>query len=730
MQHPQQQADQAFLNADYPQAAQLYEQAVKLEPENRRLYWYWGLALLLQNQATEAQTTWLLGVMQDEDTEAATGELVAVLETEAQRYAQAEKLSEVVQIRSVIQELAPGKLENLLKLYETEIELNVYTGDRLTELGLLEYLQAQHPLPLTPEALIAFTAKVVEFDPFHPNSFALAQACLGYLQTIPQAEQYLNAIFPKAQKLAETHKQPGFAIQYSELCWQIAPDNRKILHDLVGLYQNANQHETSIETARHYCALSANQSLSDRMAANQQLLRSLMTAGGYWQEAEALFYTQQELLQELIATYPLEQLQVPHIILHNFFAPYFGDNPAQMRKVQNQLGELSQTKLQLTEQDRVSRYQQQHQNRKAHSRLKIGYLSGCFRYHSVGWLARWLIQYHDRSRFEVYGYFANCDPVIPDTLHDWYLGHFDHTYKSSQSQEIADKIAADEIDILIDLDSVTSGINMYVTMLKPAPIQVSWLGWDASGIPAIDYYIADPDVLLDEAEDYYAEKIWRLPQTYIAVEGFEVGVPTLRRDELGIPVDAIVYFSAQRGYKRHPETTRLQMQILQQVPNSYFLIKGIGDETSIRAFFEELAEAEGVSRDRLRFLPISRSEAEHRANLSLADVVLDTYPYNGATTTLETLWMGVPMVTRVGRQFSARNSYTMLRNAGITEGIAETPAEYVIWGVRFGTEAALRARVAWKLRQSRHSAPLWNARQFTREMEKAYEQMWESKYSP
>ncbi|MEC4853753.1 MAG: O-linked N-acetylglucosamine transferase, SPINDLY family protein, partial [Jaaginema sp. PMC 1079.18] len=373
----------------------------------------------------------------------------------------------------------------------------------------------------------------------------------------------------------------------------------------------------------------------------------------------------------------------------------------------------------------ITRYQQQQQQRKPHSRLKIGYLSGCFRYHSVGWLARWLIQYQDRSRFEVYGYFANCDPVIPDTLHNWYLEHFDHVYKSSESVDIADKIAADEIDILVDLDSVTSGHSLYITTLKPAPIQISWLGWDASGIPAIDYFIADPYVLLDEAEEYYAEKIWRLPQTYIAVDGFEIGVPTLRRDELDIPVDAIVYFSAQRGYKRHPETTRLQMQILRQVPNSYFLIKGIGDETSIRAFFEELAEAEGVSRDLLRFLPITRNEAEHRANLTIADVVLDTYPYNGATTTLETLWMGVPLVTRVGKQFSARNSYTMLKNVGITEGIATTPEEYVQWGVRFGTERNLRETVARKLRQSRHSAPLWNGKQFTREMEKAYEQMWQ-----
>ncbi|MHC5828906.1 MAG: O-linked N-acetylglucosamine transferase family protein, partial [Nostoc sp.] len=134
-------------------------------------------------------------------------------------------------------------------------------------------------------------------------------------------------------------------------------------------------------------------------------------------------------------------------------------------------------------------------------------------------------------------------------------------------------------------------------------------------------------------------------QTYIAVDGFEVGVPTVRRDELDIPMDAVVYLSAQRGYKRHPQTTRWQMQIIKQVPNSYFLIKGLAEEETIKRFFYQIAEEEGVDCSRLRFLPMVHSEAVHRANLGIADVVLDTFPYNGATTTLETLWMGIPLVT-------------------------------------------------------------------------------------
>jgi predicted O-linked N-acetylglucosamine transferase (SPINDLY family) len=260
--------------------------------------------------------------------------------------------------------------------------------------------------------------------------------------------------------------------------------------------------------------------------------------------------------------------------------------------------------------------------------------------------------------------------------------------------------------------------------IKPAPIQVTWLGWDASSVPTIDYFIADPYVLPEDAQNYYSEKIVRLPQTYIAVDGFEVAVPDLRRDQLDIPMDAIIYFTAQRGYKYNPHTAELQLQILKQVPNSYFLIKGMADQESLQTFYAEIAESVGVDCDRLKLLPQSATEATHRANLRIADVVLDTYPYNGATTTMETLWMGIPMVTRVGQQFAARNSYTMMINAGITEGIAWTDEEYVEWGIKLGTDENLRQQIAWKLRMNQRTAPLWNAKQFTRDMENAYEKMW------
>lgn len=138
-----------------------------------------------------------------------------------------------------------------------------------------------------------------------------------------------------------------------------------------------------------------------------------------------------------------------------------------------------------------------------------------------------------------------------------------------------------------------------------------------------------------------------------------------------------------------------------------------------------MAESEGIIQERIKFIdPVTLSET-HRANLGIADIVLDTYPYNGATTTMETLWMGIPIVTKVGQQFASRNSYTMMINAGITEGIAWSDEEYVEWGIRLGKDENLRRDISWKLKKGRQTDPLWDAKQFTKNMENAYQQMWQ-----
>ncbi|MEH2318694.1 O-linked N-acetylglucosamine transferase, SPINDLY family protein [Nostoc sp.] len=726
----QNQAEQYLIEEKYSQAAQLYEQAIAIEPNAIYYYWDLGLLLLLQGQEAEAQMTWMLPMTEADEEQLPiwTNELFQVLQREAERRETIGKYSLAWLIRQHMREINPSYINNLLQILILSIKLQKFEEiDNLTEWGLIESLNAKENIEINTELLIQVLKEFLNTVPLHPINLILIEASLPYFS---ETHQCFSILLPAAMEISHTLRQPLLAASLLELHLRLEPDNVEILRHLAIFYQDARNYSQGIETARLCYSLS--EGLADKIFALHLLLRGLMSAGGYWQEICTTCQELETVYKEFIKAQriPLEEGKIVRLLTPSFAIPHIKDAPAEFRAIHNQVAEIFNNYIQALAQLQGKNYTRQiinHQSLTHHpNKLKIGYISYALRNHSVGWLARWLFEHHDRDKFDIHTYFVNYK-LVDDFLRDWYVQKAGNAHKLGMNGwEIADQIYQDEIDILIDLDSITLDITSQVMALKPAPIQVTWLGWDASGIPAIDYFIADPYVLPNDAQNYYTEKIWRLPHTYIAVDGFEVGVPTLRRDDLDIPMDAVVYLSAQRGYKRHPETIKWQMQIIKQVPNSYFLIKGPAEEETIKRFFYQIAEEEGVDCSRLRFLPQVHLESVHRANLGIADIVLDTFPYNGATTTLETLWMGIPLVTRVGEQFAARNSYTMMINAGITEGIAWTDEEYIEWGVRLGKDEVLRQQVVLKLKASRQTAPLWNGKQFTREMENAYEQMWDT----
>ncbi len=721
-------AKEYLIKGDYSKAAHLYEQAIAKETDVKSYYYYLGLLLLLQGEEIEAQMTWMLPVAEGktEDNDLYIYELINILQTEAERRESLAEYSVAWVIRQHIREISPRNIDNLIVLIYLSIKINKFDGEELHEWGMIEILQIKINTVFSINALLIVLEEILKSKPLHLLSFKFTEAALPYFIN---PHDYFYILLNSAIEIGHTFKQPRIAASYLELYLHYDTNNLEVLRHLVGFYQDAKCYYQGIEKAKLCYSLS--QEISDKISAIHLLLRGFMVAGGYWQEVKATCKELESLLIDFIKVQPIQitEALTLRLLTPSFAIPHIKDTPAELRKIHNQIGKIFQTNIQANYPEQVQKFSQYQQRYKGLGKsarsLKIGYLSHCLRQHSVGWLARWLFRSHNKDKFDIHAYFVNYK-LTSDSLQDWYENQVNQAHKLGMNAlEIAEKIYEDEIDILVDLDSITLDISSEVMALKPAPIQVTWLGWDASGIPAIDYYIADPYVLPESAQNYYTEKIWRLPQTYIAVDGFEVGIPTLRRDELDIPSDAVVYLSSQRGYKRHPEATRWQMKIIKEVANSYFLVKGYAEEESIKRFFYQIADEEGVDCSRLRFLPDVALESTHRANLAIADVVLDTYPYNGATTTLETLWMCVPLVTRVGEQFAARNSYTMMMNVGITEGISWSDDEYIEWGIRLGKDASLRQEISWKLRQSRQTAPLWNGKKFTRDMEKAYEEMWQ-----
>ncbi len=617
---------------------------------------------------------------------------------------------------TVISSLELGSIENILHSICLAHKMGTLAKELPIDLQVQQLLRSSIVGSIDEDLLESVLAALLDIPT--DESLEIIRACLDLTRS--RRGSIFKQLVSTVMQIYNQKKTGLFGLRVAEICNEILPDSLPVLQVLGYLYSEIGRYSEAIAIAEQYYQIAPE--TIDRLFGSCQIQRAHFTAGN-WQDSDRRIDLHRQLLMEIVEQSPfnLHQGECKVLLLASFFLPYTEDNPRVNKSLQNQLAAIYQQNIKPINID--AKFGKSELAKKTGT-LRIGYIGSTLIKHSVGWLSRWLIHHHDRQSFQIFLYCLNMNRE-DQFNHQWFRDKVDITsYFAIDSDEIAAQIRADEIDILIDLDSLTFDTTCLVMAQKPAPLQVSWLGWDSTGIPVIDYFIADPYVLPDDAQDYYSEKIWRLPQTYLAVDGFEIGTPTLRREDLDIPADAVIYLSSQSGYKRHPDCIKSQMEIIKAVPNSYFLIKGKSDAATIQDFFGKLATEVGIDLDRLRFLETAPDEMTHRANLAIADIVLDTFPYNGATTTLETLWMGIPMVTQVGQQFAARNSYTFMLNAGITEGIAWNTSEYIEWGIKLGLDRDLRNKIHGKLRSSRSTAPVWNAKQFTLDLEAAYREMW------
>ncbi|MCS7226701.1 MAG: hypothetical protein NZ821_06905 [Gloeomargarita sp. SKYB31] len=701
---------QVWLDSqDYAGLIAEAERLLDQEPGAITAWGYGGLAYLLQDDPESAQAWWFRAM-----TDLTASQLDALaqwLETQAPAYRETQPAVSLG-LYQAAQEIAPTP-ERLCRWIEFSAQQDQLTAEALET--LIQALQTATAFPAQP--LYQTLITVVSHIQYSPLIEQLVQVCREHLPAPVYAEALL---------LASNRLQWQNALEVREQLLNLAleadPENVEILGVLASLYGDIHQHDKALELCDRQMAAAQKHSLVTQGYALYCRLRELLNAGGVaWSEILAKTESYRQLLQDIADPNtdfrPAFKLLGANLFHIPFLLPYLRDEPAQDRPLINRItSRVGRGFRRITPNLNPSTATPQ--------RLRIGFLSLTLRRHSVGWLARSFFQHYDREQFEFFLYYIAQPP--DDLGQCWFVQKCDHYFYHDHPGQLAEQIARDGIQILVDMDSLTLTSSCVVLAQKPAPIQVTWLGWDASGLDTVDYFIADPLVLPANAQDYYQETLWRLPETYIAVDGFEIDVPTLRREDLGIAPDAVIFYTAQSGYKRHPDTVDLQLQILRAVPNSYLCVKYIYDSEGLKHQFVTQAQALGVDPKRLRFLPPVDSEYVHRANLqNLADVVLDTYPYNGATTTLEALWLGVPMVTRVGQQFAARNSYAFLTQCGITEGIAHTPEDYVAWGVRLGTDTQLRQHIRQRLLESRHTSPLWNGKRFARQLGEAFQQMWQ-----
>jgi predicted O-linked N-acetylglucosamine transferase (SPINDLY family) len=691
-------------------------------------YWQEGVDYVLCGRSDDAQAVWLAPFFDNElndssiDEDEISQSLVNYLLNVIINKEQADEITAAYELSQHLCAVAPGNANILLIFLNLSVKANQFSPEIFDDYSFVEVFNQASPQEIDLVALNKFITNAIGLLAKQDNI-----SYIHFLKVVTAkvsgAKELIQSLYAQADRLGGYYKYFYAKNEILKICLEYSPAEMKIniLSDLTDINITSRHSTEAIAIAKQCYQEGKMLGGEKHLFSSHQLLHAYMESGD-WQMIPAIAHQHQQIIQEFVMQNQDKDISIDNILVA-FFLNYLYDKPQFSHFLRNSIGRMCSKTINLAE--KTIGLNKDHSPIPKTSKIRIGYIGSNLYKHSVGWLSRWIFDHHDHSEFEVYIY--HVQQLKDDSFnHKYFRDKADRAYYLyGSAEEIADLISKDKIDILIDLDSVDFTVTYNVLCYKPAPVSATWLGWDASGCPEVDYFIADPYVLPIDAEEYYHSKIWRLPQTYLAIDGFEVEVPTKRRSDYNLSKDAIVFLCAQKSYKHHPDILRLQMQIIKKVPNSYLMVQLRANPESLMRIYQELAAEVGISMEQLRFINLDPDEMTHRANLQLADVVLDTFPYNGATTTLETLWMGVPMVTKVGQAFVARNSYTFMQNVGVTEGIAHTDAEYVDWGVRLGTDSELRQQVMGKLLHSRKTSPLWNARSFTREMENAYRQMWE-----
>jgi protein O-GlcNAc transferase len=371
------------------------------------------------------------------------------------------------------------------------------------------------------------------------------------------------------------------------------------------------------------------------------------------------------------------------------------------------------------------------------SALRIGFLSKHFRRHSVGWCSEAVIRELTQMTPHVHLYVTGQLPVDEvtqrfETMASQFYWPERYPNGFASSEELTQKIKQDKIDILIDLDSITIPVNAHILQNNPAPVCISWLGFDAPYIANNHYFLCDQYTHPLNVDPYYLEKLIRLPTTAMAVQGFTrrpVDRESVRK-EMGVRSDQLMYLCVAPGRKMNQQMIEAQVKILQSVPDSVLVRKGQGDHKVIRGMYEQACEKYQVNSQRILFIALTKTEEEHRAIYEVADVLLDSYPYNGGTHNLEALWSTIPVVTRAGEQYLSRMGYAFLKAVNLDMGVAWSWEEYTALGIQLGQNPSLRHQIRAHLSQAKRPetlAPLWNPRKLAQEMYQVFQQLLKSK---
>lgn len=364
-------------------------------------------------------------------------------------------------------------------------------------------------------------------------------------------------------------------------------------------------------------------------------------------------------------------------------------------------------------------------------RIRIAYLSADYVQHAVMRVLAEVFELHDRSRFEIYAYAYG--ERQSGGMNERLRHAFEHYVDASamSDEQAARHIHAQGIDIAVDLMGYTRGERLGILARRPAPIAVNYIGYPGTlCLPFIDYIVGDATLMPPELAPHYSEAIVRLPHGYLPTDRQRPIALPPPRQALGLPPDAFVFCAFSGNYKISPDIFAIWLRLLAAVPGSVlWLVKGSEDAS---ANLRAQAQQAGIDPARLVFAERTRFD-QYLARYTLADLFLDTLPYNALATASDALWAGLPVLTCTGQTYVGRGATSIVRAAGLPELATSTLAEYEALALRLATRPAELAALRLRLQQNRAACPLHDTPAYTRHLEAAYTRMaqrWQSGQPP
>jgi predicted O-linked N-acetylglucosamine transferase (SPINDLY family) len=627
-----------------------------------------------------------------------------------------------------------GRLEEALATYEKGVAIKPHTAEVFKNRGIaLRELSRPH------EALASYH-KAIELKPNYPEAFFGLANTLRELNRLDEAlTSYARAIYLKAD-YAEAFNNRGAALQglrrFAEALTSydqaiaLAPDNAEALNNRVIVLRELNRVEDALSSYEKAIVLRPDhaEAVYNRGIALQEL-KHLDEAMEAYNRVIALNPNHKHALNgladcatklcdwsartKLASKVARQVIQRKSIIAPFVLLGHYGDQSLQLRCAKTFVA------------DRVPTWSPPRRAPiRRGEKIKLAYLSADFRRHATAYLITDLLEQHDRSRFEVVGIsFGRDDRSL---IRSRLIGACDRfvDLRTNSDEEIARAMAAFGTDIGIDLMGHTRNARIGILALRPAPIQVNYLGFPATmGAEFIDYIIADPIVLPFEHQPYFTEKIVHLPDCYqVNDRKRAIADNTPTRAEQGLPTSGFVFCCFNNNWKITPDIFDIWMRLLKQVEGSVLWL--LRDNPKAEANLRHEAATRGVDPARLIFADRIKLE-DHLARHRLADLFLDTLPCNAHTTASDALWAGLPLLTCRGQSFAGRVAASLLHAAGLPELVTDSPEAYEALALRLATDPALLGSLRSTLEQNRLTCPLFETDRFRRNIEVAYTTMWE-----